>query len=131
MAALLNIDMTYMGVICHYYYYWNTPTANLIVLLSLCATLQNLLLKAHRDGWILKIVDFGLSNTHEGGKLLSTACGSPCYAAPEMIAGKKYVGPMADMWSIGVITYVLLCGKPPFGGKTTKEISYTSNVEGI
>ena len=53
---------------------------------------ENLLLKASKNGWLVKIVDFGLSNTHDGGKLLGTACGSPCYAAPEMIAGKKYVG---------------------------------------
>jgi 5'-AMP-activated protein kinase catalytic alpha subunit/MAP/microtubule affinity-regulating kinase len=41
------------------------------------------------EGWNVKVVDFGLSNTDDGGRLLKTACGSPCYAAPEMIAGKK------------------------------------------
>lgn len=41
---------------------------------------ENLLLKASPGGWTVKIVDFGLSNTHEGGRFLSTACGSPCYA---------------------------------------------------
>jgi serine/threonine protein kinase len=81
--------------------------------------LQNLLLKASPDGWIVKVVDFGLSNTHEGGKLLSTACGSPCYAAPEMIAGKKYVGPMADIWSMGVILFALVCGYLPFEDPNT------------
>jgi 5'-AMP-activated protein kinase catalytic alpha subunit len=40
----------------------------------------------------LKIVDFGLSNLYEPGTNLKTACGSPCYAAPEMIAGKEYNG---------------------------------------
>jgi 5'-AMP-activated protein kinase catalytic alpha subunit len=40
----------------------------------------------------LKIVDFGLSNTYKPGEMLKTACGSPCYAAPEMIASKKYNG---------------------------------------
>ncbi|CAN0174224.1 unnamed protein product [Ascophyllum nodosum] len=62
---------------------------------------ENLLLQSASDGWQLKIIDFGLSNTHEGGKLLQTACGSPCYAAPEMIAGKSYLGPAADIWSCG------------------------------
>ena len=38
----------------------------------------------------IKIVDFGLSNTYKDGQTLKTACGSPCYAAPEMIAGKRY-----------------------------------------
>ena len=45
----------------------------------------------------IKIVDFGLSNTYKTGELLKTACGSPCYAAPEMIAGKKYEGLKADL----------------------------------
>lgn len=52
---------------------------------------ENILLqtcKASTTGYLLKIVDFGLSNTHEEGRLLKTACGSPCYAAPEMIQGK-------------------------------------------
>jgi len=40
----------------------------------------------------LKVVDFGLSNTYKTGEMLKTACGSPCYAAPEMIASKKYNG---------------------------------------
>ena len=48
---------------------------------------ENLLLCANKK---IKIVDFGLSNTYKKNELLKTACGSPCYAAPEMIAGKKY-----------------------------------------
>eukprot|EP01035_Chromulina_nebulosa_P017420 gene17420-22971_t len=80
---------------------------------------ENLLLKSSSSGWLLKIVDFGLSNTHEGGKLLSTACGSPCYAAPEMIAGKKYEGPLADIWSIGVILFALVSGYLPFEDPNT------------
>lgn len=48
---------------------------------------ENLLLDENSN---IKIVDFGLSNTYKKGELLKTACGSPCYAAPEMIAGKKY-----------------------------------------
>jgi len=50
---------------------------------------ENLLLDINKN---IKIVDFGLSNTYKQGELLKTACGSPCYAAPEMIAGKKYNG---------------------------------------
>jgi serine/threonine protein kinase len=80
---------------------------------------ENLLLKASADWWIVKIVDFGLSNTHEGGKLLVTACGSPCYAAPEMIAGKKYFGPLADLWSLGVILFALVSGYLPFEDPNT------------
>ena len=50
---------------------------------------ENLLLDEDLN---IKIVDFGLSNTFTEGETLKTACGSPCYAAPEMIAGRKYVG---------------------------------------
>ena len=83
---------------------------------------ENLLLKATANGWLVKIVDFGLSNTHEGGRLLSTACGSPCYAPPEMIAGKKYCGPLADIWSMGVILFALVCGYLPFEDPNTSAL---------
>lgn len=48
-----------------------------------------------------------------------TACGSPCYAAPEMIAGKKYFGPLADLWSVGVILFALVSGYLPFEDPNT------------
>jgi 5'-AMP-activated protein kinase catalytic alpha subunit len=62
----------------------------------------------------LKIVDFGLSNTYKAGELLKTACGSPCYAAPEMISSKKYNGLEVDIWSSGVILFAMVCGYLPF-----------------
>lgn len=62
----------------------------------------------------LKIVDFGLSNTYKPGEMLKTACGSPCYAAPEMIASKKYNGLEVDIWSCGVILFAMVCGYLPF-----------------
>ena len=72
---------------------------------------ENLLLDNFKN---IKIVDFGLSNTYKKNELLKTACGSPCYAAPEMIAGKKYESIKVDIWSCGVILYALLCGSLPF-----------------
>lgn len=62
----------------------------------------------------IKIVDFGLSNTYKPGETLKTACGSPCYAAPEMVAGKRYEGLPADIWSCGVILFAMVCGYLPF-----------------
>eukprot|EP01012_Entosiphon_sulcatum_P031269 TRINITY_DN3919_c0_g1_i1.p1 TRINITY_DN3919_c0_g1~~TRINITY_DN3919_c0_g1_i1.p1 ORF type:complete len:542 (+),score=119.47 TRINITY_DN3919_c0_g1_i1:71-1696(+) len=62
----------------------------------------------------VKIADFGLSNLMTDGDFLKTSCGSPNYAAPEVISGKLYAGPEVDVWSCGVILYALLCGRLPF-----------------
>lgn len=62
----------------------------------------------------VKIADFGLSNMMMDGEFLRTSCGSPNYAAPEVISGKLYAGPEVDIWSCGVILYALLCGTLPF-----------------
>ncbi len=78
-----------------------------------------MLLDSHRN---IKIVDFGLSNTYKPEEKLKTACGSPCYAAPEMIAGKKYVGLRVDLWSAGVVLFTLLCGYLPFEDPNTAEL---------
>nr|XP_054749893.1 calcium/calmodulin-dependent protein kinase type 1-like [Lytechinus pictus] len=58
------------------------------------------------------ISDFGLSK-FESQEGMSTACGTPGYVAPEVLRRKNY-GKGIDIWSIGVITYILLCGYPPF-----------------
>ena len=58
------------------------------------------------------ISDFGLSKMEESG-VMATACGTPGYVAPEVLAQKPY-GKAVDVWSIGVISYILLCGYPPF-----------------
>jgi 5'-AMP-activated protein kinase catalytic alpha subunit len=56
------------------------------------------------------------------GDLLKTACGSPCYAAPEMIAGKKYQGLKSDIWSSGVVLYAMACGFLPFEDPKTSSL---------
>lgn len=58
------------------------------------------------------ISDFGLSKMEDSG-IMATACGTPGYVAPEVLAQKPY-GKAVDVWSIGVISYILLCGYPPF-----------------
>ncbi|XP_075214989.1 maternal embryonic leucine zipper kinase-like [Lycorma delicatula] len=64
----------------------------------------------------LKLIDFGLCAKPNGGlqTLLLTSCGSPTYAAPELIQGNAYFGSEVDVWSLGVILYALLCGFLPF-----------------
>ncbi|KAJ0970893.1 hypothetical protein J5N97_018852 [Dioscorea zingiberensis] len=72
---------------------------------------ENLLLDSKQN---VKIADFGLSNIMRDGHFLKTSCGSPNYAAPEVISGRLYAGPEVDVWSCGVILYALLCGTLPF-----------------
>lgn len=72
---------------------------------------ENVLLDEKQN---VKIADFGLSNIMKDGEFLKTSCGSPNYAAPEVISGKYYAGPEVDIWSCGVILYVMLCGRLPF-----------------
>jgi 5'-AMP-activated protein kinase catalytic alpha subunit len=80
---------------------------------------ENLLLDEKNN---IKIVDFGLSNTYKEGETLKTACGSPCYAAPEMIAGKRYHGLISDIWSCGIILYAMSCGYLPFEDPNTNKL---------
>ncbi|XP_059110238.1 maternal embryonic leucine zipper kinase isoform X1 [Peromyscus eremicus] len=64
----------------------------------------------------LKLIDFGLCAKPKGHKdcHLQTCCGSLAYAAPELIQGKSYLGSEADVWSMGILLYVLMCGFLPF-----------------
>ncbi|KAJ3235655.1 protein kinase, AMP-activated, alpha 2 catalytic subunit [Chytriomyces hyalinus] len=75
---------------------------------------ENLLLD--KDGNI-KIIDFGFGNTFHRDRTLDTYCGSPYYAAPEMVKGIPYTGPEVDIWSMGVILYALITGNLPFDSR--------------
>ena len=79
---------------------------------------ENILLT--KDYKKIKLVDFGLSNSYRHGSLLKTACGSPCFAAPEMISGKYYNGLYSDLWSCGVVLYYMLTGILPFDDSNIK-----------
>ena len=72
---------------------------------------ENILLDEQNN---IKIGDFGLSNVLRDGQFFKTSCGSPNYAAPEVISGLSYCGPEADVWSCGVVLYALLAGALPF-----------------
>lgn len=76
---------------------------------------ENLLLDANMN---IKIADFGFSNYYRSDGHLATWCGSPPYAAPEVFEGKRYCGPEIDVWSLGVVLYVLVCGALPFDAAT-------------
>ena len=77
----------------------------------------------------IKLLDFGLSNYFKKGQLLSTACGSPCYVPPEMILEKKYNGAESDIWSAGIILYLMLVGNLPFNDENN-QILYRKILDG-
>ncbi|XP_003724832.1 serine/threonine-protein kinase SIK2 [Strongylocentrotus purpuratus] len=80
---------------------------------------ENLLLDGNMN---IKIADFGFSNFFVPGEHLATWCGSPPYAAPEVFEGQKYDGPQLDIWSLGVVLYVLVCGALPFDANTLPQL---------
>ena len=87
---------------------------------------ENLLIS---NNGTIKIVDSGLSNTYFDDNLLLTACGSPCYAAPEMVKGQEYSGVSVDIWSSGVVLYAMLCGCLPFEDNDN-DVLYKKITEG-
>lgn len=73
---------------------------------------ENLLYSDTTKDQVLKVADFGLSRINKG-ELLRTICGTPGYVAPEVLLGHSY-DEQVDVWAVGVITYILLCGYEPF-----------------
>ena len=87
---------------------------------------ENLLLTKNK---LLKIIDFGLCHDYNETKYLATKCGSPSYAAPEILKGFPYDGFKTDIWCCGIILYAMLCGYLPFDGDDNQQI-FQSIVEG-
>jgi len=75
---------------------------------------ENILLATKDKGAPIKIADFGLARMISSKDLMKTACGTPGYVAPEVLQNKGYSSGAVDVWSAGVILYILLCGFPPF-----------------
>ncbi|CAK4076689.1 unnamed protein product [Aphanomyces euteiches] len=89
---------------------------------------ENLFLASPTDNTTLKMGDFGFA-AYAPEPTLRGTCGTPSYVAPEIIAGQPYGKPI-DVWSLGVITFILLCGSPPFHGSTHIEL-YSSIRRGV
>ena len=75
---------------------------------------ENILLESPAEDAPIKVADFGLARMMKKGDVMKTACGTPGYVAPEVLQNKGYDSGAVDMWSTGVILYILLCGFPPF-----------------
>ena len=81
---------------------------------------ENLLLEKDENNPKIKIIDFGTACEFEPGTFLNQKYGTPYYIAPEVL--KKKYNEKCDIWSAGVILYILLCGYPPFNGQNDKQI---------
>ncbi|KAF2486789.1 hypothetical protein BDY17DRAFT_239919, partial [Neohortaea acidophila] len=81
--------------------------------------IENILISKTGD---IKIIDFGLSNLFSPRNYLKTFCGSLYFAAPELLQAKQYTGPEVDVWSFGIVLYVLVCGKVPFDDQSMPQL---------
>ncbi|XP_010673649.2 calcium-dependent protein kinase 8 [Beta vulgaris subsp. vulgaris] len=82
---------------------------------------ENFLFANKKENSALKAIDFGLSVTFKQGEKFTEIVGSPYYMAPEVL--KRHYGPEIDVWSAGVILYILLCGVPPFWAETEQGVA--------
>jgi len=82
---------------------------------------ENVLFESNEEGAAVKLIDFGLSRRHRQGEaLMSNPVGTAYYMSPELLKGKY--DRSCDVWSIGVVAYILLCGYPPFNGESDADI---------
>ncbi|KMZ78818.1 serine/threonine-protein kinase [Plasmodium vivax India VII] len=88
---------------------------------------ENILLDDEEN---IKLIDFGLSTVYEKNNLLTTSCGSPFYTSPEILLGNKYHGELTDVWSLGVILFLLLNRKLPFN-HTNLNVLFQEIIKGL
>lgn len=81
---------------------------------------ENVLLEESKDFDQIKVIDFGTAKRHKSGTYLKTMIGTPYYIAPEVL--QHQYGKPCDVWSLGVLLYIMLSGIPPFNGATDDEI---------
>eukprot|EP01017_Pseudomicrothorax_dubius_P024218 TRINITY_DN2577_c0_g1_i2.p2 TRINITY_DN2577_c0_g1~~TRINITY_DN2577_c0_g1_i2.p2 ORF type:complete len:342 (+),score=75.02 TRINITY_DN2577_c0_g1_i2:576-1601(+) len=81
---------------------------------------ENVLFESDREDSLLKVIDFGTSRTFDPSQKMNQKFGTPYYIAPEVLR-RKY-DEKCDVWSLGVMLYIILCGYPPFNGRNDKEI---------
>ena len=83
---------------------------------------ENILYADRSEAAQVKLADFGLARELWPSDVSTTACGTPAYTAPEVISREGYAGGALDIWSVGVVLYVLLCGSPPFDADELPEL---------
>ena len=90
---------------------------------------ENLIIEQNTK--LIKIIDFGLSNSYgdKDEEILRSSCGSPLYAAPEMLKGEYYKGSTVDIWSIGVVLFFMICGYLPFQDEDNPKL-YKKIIQG-
>lgn len=82
---------------------------------------ENIIFENHENEINIKLIDFGLSKfLGKDGVLMMTKIGTPYYVSPEVLEGNY--DKRCDLWAVGVIAYILLCGYPPFNGKNEIEV---------
>jgi len=95
---------------------------------------ENILIQRAKDApMVIKVADFGLSTLTQANEMLSTACGSPHYVAPEILnfdGNSQYNGRESDVWSLGVILHVMLCYRLPFEAEST-QLLYRKIRQGV
>ena len=81
---------------------------------------ENLLLSTNDNKAVVKLIDFGLSRTHNKDGYMTNQVGTPYYMSPGILQGKY--DRSCDLWAVGVVTYILLSGYPPFNGNDDCEV---------